>query len=110
MVTWCSSTPDPPNPHRGDSGHRDAQSVCTFAINAPGPNAAAAAATVSTDAYDSEQRAGSMPSLTLRSGGNVVKRHIPVMWPFGMTPKLLMWIFGCGFGIRGLWKCLRAAS
>ena len=58
----------------------------------PAPNDATTTATLSIDTYDSEQRAGSMPSLTLYPGGkdkSVIRRHLPVVCPLGTTPILL---------------------
>ena len=51
-------------------------------------------ATHSTDVYVSEHRSGAIPSLTLAPGGkerSVMRRHFPVLRPFGITPNRLTW-------------------
>ena len=61
----------------------------------------------STEMYDNEQSSGSMPLFTLSPGGcdrSVIKRHFPVLWPFGITPKRLTWRAGRmprSFGAKG---------
>ena len=63
-----------------------------FASNEPVSKAATIAEVVSTDMYDSEQRVGSTPSLTLRPDGkerSVTSLHFPGVCPLGTTPSLL---------------------
>ena len=85
---------------RYDTGiRRYADSISILAIRDPAPRAATIAATVSI-----EQREGSMPSLTLRSGGNdrsVIRRHLPGACPLGTTPIQLWWTCHAVSGGRG---------
>ena len=52
-----------------------------------------------------EHRSGLIPSFTLCSGGwdrSVMRRHLPVSWPFGITPKRLTWRgVGSSPGVNG---------
>ena len=68
--------------------------MSTFARSDPLPSCITSAATSSTVVYTIEQRAGSIPSLTLLPGGkdrSVMSLYLPVLWPLGTTPNLLIW-------------------
>ena len=92
----CKYSPPPPPLYclkwavvRVDRNESVSRLNTTFARRAAAPAVTAAAMSL-TVVYDREQKEGSVPSLTLVPRGKEISFHFPVLWPFGITPNLLM--------------------
>ena len=75
---------------------RYADFISILASSEPLPSDIALAAR-STVKYAIEQRLGLMPSFTLLPSGkdkSVISLHFPGWYFLGITPNLLMWVFG----------------